>query len=1092
MAAMIIAAAPSLSASTITGLSSTSPAPLDRFTVLGTDLAAVTRVEMNGVAVPYYLSSSSLVIRTPVPQSVGQLDGTVKIYSPSGDATSAQSVTVSPVARTFASGFTWTSAGKFYVINGANLRGATQVDISGFADDVPFILVSDLRILIPLASFSDAANRTINVTTPQGNLSLSAGATTNIILLNGIAPGEVGHFDTLINSNEAGSSNCSGSYIGRDGVLWESFDLLFALRFFVDRGVAGSFSASSNPLGVGQLQSISTITQQRTLVGPGTVECKGSFSGSAGNIINWTVTGRLDEGSFYYTPTVVFTAASGTIGTLAFKSYIDQDINSLGDDFFTYTGTAATEDFTAFTIDGQEYFGFGQTTYFSPVTGFFENADYDGYAVGRFSSLQSRILAKTQVYSLTANPASDGTGNIHTDSGEAPQAPADPDFPNGRFAGTGGTDVSSSLSWTGNPTATYMIVTPFMRSVGSPVILAAELAGVLLPATIASGAGGTGTVALTAPAGAGGVTVTLSGNHANLVLPASVIVPAGQPSASFSFTAPTVATDTPVMVTATAGGIARIASTVVTAGATVPTEPEVTTGEFAGPVGTGGPISGAPPGTTFVQFTGTPALADGGITAYSSIIRNPDRTQSRAILSGNPPTILVRDSDDVSGMTSFSGMIPAGTKFYTFRDPLVNGAGRVAFMADLNHTTLVGNNARGFFTNVADGVMKLLMRIGAPDPDGRTYSNTGVITMAGNGVIFTATTTDGQKGLYGYDPVRGVETLFRTGSTVSSGGSNKVVQSFTMLATSGHLTGQGQEHTVNDATGDRFTSLVCAFTDGSQGVINAKFGVTAGNYSGFTETFAEKGRLVDFQAGALSALPLAEFTNGFKLPGRDQTGAFFGFIGAMQIGLAGVTGTTDTGIFLDADPDQLVLQVREGSAATGVSGATFKDFYTLMIGAGDYEYAFMADMRGTGLTGANDLGIWTKHGTAGMLLVAREGSEAPGVPAGNRFQNFNQMALPGEGHPILNATLAVGAGGVTGANDNGLWVMNSLGQLKLAVREGEVMNVGGSNRTVSTIQSLGSGNSSSVGSRIFTSDGLLKVLVGFSDGTQSYVQIAVP
>ena len=525
--------------------------------------------------------------------------------------------------------------------------------------------------------------------------------------------------------------------------------------------------------------------------------------------------------------------------------------------------------------------------------------------------------------------------------------------------------------------------------------------------------------------------------------------------------------------------------------ATVETEPVITTGEFAGPAGTGAEIAGAPAGTKFVQFTGTPALGDGGVAAYNAIIRNPNNTQSRALLTGNPPTILVRDSDDVSGMTSFSGTIPAGTKFLTFRDPLVNGSGRIAFMAELNHTTLIGNNARGFFTNVADGTMKMLMRIGAPDPNGNIYSNTGVITMSGNGVIFTAYTTDGQMGLYGFDPVRGVETLFRTGNTVSSGGSNKVVQSFSILSTSGYVTGQGQEHTLNELTGDRHTSLVCTFTDATQGIIKGKFDATSGNYSGFTETFVEKGRLVDFQAGGLGTLPLAKFSHNFRMQGRDQKGEFFGFLANMQNGVGGVTGTSDAGLFLDVAPEELVLQVREGDSAVGITGGTFKDFYTLMVGSGDYEFAFMADVRGSGITGANDLGIWAKHSTSGMQLIAREGSEAPGV-AGSRFQNFNQMALPAEGQPIINSTLAIGFGGVTSTNDNGLWVMNSSGSLKLAVREGDTFTVGGSTRTVSTIQSLGSGNSNAIGSRIFTNDGFMKILLGFTDGTQAYVQVSVP
>jgi len=148
-------------------------------------------------------------------------------------------------------------------------------------------------------------------------------------------------------------------------------------------------------------------------------------------------------------------------------------------------------------------------------------------------------------------------------------------------------------------------------------------------------------------------------------------------------------------------------------------------------------------------------------------------------------------------------------------------------------------------------------------------------------------------------------------------------------------------------------------------------------------------------------------------------------------------------------------------------------------------------MRGTGITAANDLCIFAKHTTLGIIQVAREGGAAAGV-SGGLFQNLNQMALPGDGQPILNATLALGSGGVTTSNDNGLWVMNGLGELRLAVREGDVFTLGGSPRTVTTIQSLGSGSSAAVGARIFTADGTLKIQVGFTDGTQGFIEVLVP
>jgi len=512
----------------------------------------------------------------------------------------------------------------------------------------------------------------------------------------------------------------------------------------------------------------------------------------------------------------------------------------------------------------------------------------------------------------------------------------------------------------------------------------------------------------------------------------------------------------------------------------------------AGPGNSHTSISGAAAGTTLYTFGGAPALNASGASAYSSVIRHPDGTLHHAMLAGSPATILVQDTTDMSAMPTFGDTLPANTKFLNFRSPLINSSGRVAFVADLTGTGLNGSNRRGVFTNVADGTLRMLMRQGGLDPaTGSTFSAVGVVTLAGDGVIFTANTIDGKTGLYGYDPVEGVDLLFRTGSVIGSGGSSKTVSAFSILATSGYTPGQGQEH-VADALvpGDRLTTLACTFTDGSTGVIKGRFNSTSG-YTGFADTYAEKGRLIDFAAGADAALPLGKFENGFNKPGWDQTGTYYGFMGYLMRGIAGVNDYTDAALFVDLDPEQLVMQVREGSAVTGLSGVTYKDFYSLMVGGGDYEFAFLADMRGTGITAANDLCFFAKHTTLGIIQVAREGGAAAGV-TGGLFQNLNQMALPGDGQPILNATLALGSGGVTTSNDNGLWVMNGLGELKLAVREGAVFTLGGSPRTVTTIQSLSPGSSASVGARIFTADGTLKIQVGFTDGTQGFIEVLVP
>ena len=229
----------------------------------------------------------------------------------------------------------------------------------------------------------------------------------------------------------------------------------------------------------------------------------------------------------------------------------------------------------------------------------------------------------------------------------------------------------------------------------------------------------------------------------------------------------------------------------------------------------------------------------------------------------------------------------------------------------------------------------------------------------------------------------------------------------------------------------------------------------------------------------------------FVSPGWDQGGTFYGLVSYMLANIGGVTSYSDCGVFVDLNPGELVMQVREGEAAPGTGGLVFKDFYDVMVGAGDWEFLMKADIRGAGVTGNDNEGLWAKHATNGLQLVAREGAEPPGV-TGGQFRLFLKYALPGNGAPFFGATLVTGVGGVTAANDAGMWAMNSVGELKKVIQEGDVINVGGLDRTVQTILSLENNSSGAIGSRIYTSDGSMKLLVKFTDGLQAMVDVAIP
>ena len=82
--------------------------------------------------------------------------------------------------------------------------------------------------------------------------------------------------------------------------------------------------------------------------------------------------------------------------------------------------------------------------------------------------------------------------------------------------------------------------------------------------------------------------------------------------------------------------------------------------------------------------------------------------------------------------------------------------------------------------------------------------------------------------------------------------------------------------------------------------------------------------------------------------------------------------------------------------------------------------------------------------------MAQEGSTAPGTTV--NFNLFKGLALGAGagGTPVFTATL-IGAG-VSGANDVGLWGINSTGTLTKLLREGDQLDIGGG--TMRTVQTM--------------------------------------
>lgn len=106
------------------------------------------------------------------------------------------------------------------------------------------------------------------------------------------------------------------------------------------------------------------------------------------------------------------------------------------------------------------------------------------------------------------------------------------------------------------------------------------------------------------------------------------------------------------------------------------------------------------------------------------------------------------------------------------------------------------------------------------------------------------------------------------------------------------------------------------------------------------------------------------------------------------------------------------------------------------------QVAFAAGTTTTPGSGTPDATIFGPDGAGGFALMARVNGEAPDTPAGTTFRSF-----PGGGFSSLNehgqlafaADLVVGPGGVTTADNSGIWVADGPADITLRYREGDAI-----------------------------------------------------
>ncbi len=504
-------------------------------------------------------------------------------------------------------------------------------------------------------------------------------------------------------------------------------------------------------------------------------------------------------------------------------------------------------------------------------------------------------------------------------------------------------------------------------------------------------------------------------------------------------------------------------------------------GAGAGPGGGYGPGE-VPPGAVWKSL-GVPAVNDGGKVAFlggwsAAATAGGAAVKTTGIFlsdTGGVPLVAVGDPVPGAG----SGGIPSEAIFKSLKDPVLDEAGHVAFLAVMKGRGITGGNDGVVVTN-AGGTLAVVAveKSAAPGADGAGWKSFAAVSLHGTAgsesLLFTATLKSSaatDRGAWLWTPAGGTTLAVREGGTATGFAVGEKIRNFKLQVDVGGSTGHGGQH-----LGNGTAQFSATLSTGRQALLRADGSLAALALTG------------DPLGG--TALPAATWKT-FGPARSSDDGAIVTLSGVLTNNVGGVSGTAATGIFQSTDDAatwEPVAQIGDGAPGFA-AGQLFSALKDPVSSAADAGLAFLGTLKGGGVKANMNTGVWWQPDGGALTLLAGEGAQAAECPTGAVWSSFTSLALPGgTTGPLFVARLLPGKGGVKAMSDYGLWAVDNAGALRLLVREGATLD----GRTVKIFTVLKATSGSAGVARAYTNNGDVVLLVNFTDATQSIVEIAVP
>ncbi len=501
-----------------------------------------------------------------------------------------------------------------------------------------------------------------------------------------------------------------------------------------------------------------------------------------------------------------------------------------------------------------------------------------------------------------------------------------------------------------------------------------------------------------------------------------------------------------------------------------------------------GTLNGPPSGATLTSF-GVPAIDVQGNLAFVASWAIGTKGKGKGVFTAN------------RFLACIGGPAPGGAagQYATLSDPVISD-GTAAFLAKLSGTAkgqssvIVAGAANNTLGIVAQSGTAAPGTGSAPGVNEAKFANFKDVAINGSDVVFLGTLAPGTGspkvtaanalGLWVKSGALPPVLALRTGQTI---GTSKIKTLVSFMAGNGS-SGQGRGWLTESRNAPAVLALAI-FTDKSPAVVGwNQGGAYIISQSGPTGIGASTGPAVTGASFASYSFPTVNDAGN---------GAFLASL-TPHTGTPAVTPANARGVFANIGTTGFDSLARVGDDA-GSTGGKFTILKDPVL-ADDGGLAFPATIAGRSIKGAASTTLWwvPAGSHSGVQLLAQGGAGSTTVPdlPSAQWQNFTSLAIAANRGPIFTATMTPGKGSVTGPTANGLWAMNTYGDMHLLIRSGVTSVAFDSNpahnKAVKSFRLLTALPGSVGVTRSFNGNGQIAWLATFTDHTTAIVVTALP